>query len=405
MKEIIVQKFGGTSVGSIERIKAVADRVIQSKESAKNIVVVVSAMGKSTDHLVALAKEVTEHPDPREYDALVSTGENVSAALLAMTLIDRGYPAVSLTGPQAGVRTEALHTKAKITDVVTDRLKSEMANGKIVIVSGFQGLNDNDDITTIGRGGSDTSAVVLAAAVGADECEIYTDVDGVYTTDPRKVESAQKLEHISYDEMLELASLGAGVLHPRAVECGKENNIVIHVRSSFDQSEGTRVKEVSTMESSRSVTGVAVSENEAIVSVIKVPDSPGNAGRLFTELGKAGVNVDMIIQSVEQGDENSISFSVQRDDLHQAKIISEDMAKKLGAESVQTNDNVAKVSAVGVGMLSRPGVAAKMFAALGDAGINILRITTSEIKISCAIPRDQAREALSALHSAFELDS
>jgi len=235
---------------------------------------------------------------------LVSTGENVSASLLAMTLIEQGYPAVSLTGPQAGVRTETLHTKAKITDVVTDRLKDEMSSGKIIIVSGFQGLNANNDITTIGRGGSDTSAVVLAAAVGADECEIYTDVDGVYTTDPRKVENARKLETISYDEMLELASLGAGVLHPRAVECGKENNIVIHVRSSFEDGEGTRVKEVDTMESSRAVTGVAMSENEAIVSVIKVPDSPGNAGKLFTELGKAGVNVDMIIQSVEQGDEN-----------------------------------------------------------------------------------------------------
>jgi len=405
MKEIIVQKFGGTSVGSIERIKAVADRVIKSKESAKNIVVVVSAMGKSTDHLVGLAKEISAQPDPREYDALVSTGENVSASLLAMTLIEQGYPAVSLTGPQAGVRTETLHTKAKITDVVTDRLKDEMSSGKIIIVSGFQGLNANNDITTIGRGGSDTSAVVLAAAVGADECEIYTDVDGVYTTDPRKVENARKLETISYDEMLELASLGAGVLHPRAVECGKENNIVIHVRSSFEDGEGTRVKEVDTMESSRAVTGVAMSENEAIVSVIKVPDSPGNAGKLFTELGKAGVNVDMIIQSVEQGDENSISFSVQRDDLLQAKTISEEVAKALNAEGVETDDNVAKVSVVGVGMLSRPGVAAKMFAALGDAGINILRITTSEIKISCAIPRDQAREALNILHATFELDA
>jgi aspartate kinase len=404
MKDIIVQKFGGTSVGSIERIKAVADRIVASKKHAKNIVVVVSAMGKSTDHLVGLAKEITEHPDPREYDALVSTGENVSASLLAMTLIERGHPAISLTGPQAGVRTEPLHTKAKITDVKTERLKEEMAQGKVVIVSGFQGLNPLNDITTIGRGGSDTSAVVLAAAVGADECEIYTDVDGVYTTDPRKVESARKLDTISYDEMLELASLGAGVLHPRAVECGKENNIVIHVRSSFEDVEGTRVKEVETMESSRAVTGVAMSENEAIVSVIKVPDSPGNAGKLFSELGKAGVNVDMIIQSVEQGDENNISFSVQRDDLHQAKAISEDVAKQLNAERVETDENLAKVSAVGVGMLSRPGVAAKMFSALGDAGINILRITTSEIKISCAVPRSQAREALNILHETFELD-
>ena len=404
MKQIIVQKFGGTSVGSIERIKAVADRVIASKQNAKHVVVVVSAMGKTTDHLVGMAKEISTQPDPREYDALVSTGENVSAALLAMTLIEQGHPAISLTGAQAGVKTETLHTKAKITTVDTARLKEEMNKGKVVIVSGFQGLNGNNDVTTIGRGGSDTSAVVIAAAVGADECEIYTDVDGVYTTDPRKVDEARKLDVISYDEMLELASLGAGVLHPRAVECSKENGIVIHVRSSFDKVEGTRVKEIDTMESSRAVTGITVNENEAIISVMKVPDNPGNAGKLFEELGKAGVNVDMIIQSAEEGNENSISFSVQRDDLVLATAVATQVAESLGAKGVETNDDIAKVSAVGVGMLSRPGVAANMFSSLGNAGINILRITTSEIKISCAIPRDQATASLAILHRAFELD-
>jgi len=400
---IIVQKFGGTSVGSAERIKAVADRVIASKKQANQVVVVVSAMGDTTNALVKLSKEMSNSPDPREYDALVSTGENVSASLLAMHLIDKGHKAVSLTGPQAGVKTETLHTRAKILDVDTKRIKKELDDGKVVVVTGFQGLNPNQDVTTIGRGGSDTSAVVLAAALNSNECEIYTDVDGIYTTDPRKVKDASKLESISYDEMLELASLGAKVLHPRAVECAKENNIVLHVRSSFDPIEGTRVKESTDMETNKAVTGVTVNEEEAIISVLQIPDNPGNAGILFTKLGDEGVNVDMIIQSAETPNSNDISFTVMENDLEQATKITQKIAKEMGASDVKVVNKVAKISAVGVGMISKPGTAAKMFKALGDLNINILRISTSEIKISCAIPREKAQEALIALHNTFEL--
>lgn len=403
-RSILVQKFGGTSVGSTERIKRVADRIISSKQRAEHLVVVVSAMGHTTDELVGLSKEISKSPDPREYDALLSTGENISAALVAMALIEKGQPAVSLTGPQAGVKTENMHSRAKILNVDATRIKKELAQGKVVIVTGFQGFNDVNDVTTIGRGGSDTSAVVLAAALGSDECEIFTDVDGVYTTDPRKVKAARKLETISYDEMLELASLGAGVLHPRSVECGKENNVVIHVRTSFDDSEGTRVKEVNTMEASKPVTGVTVNKDEAILSIIGLPDTPGIAGKVFTRLAQKGINVDMIIQSVEQADKNNISFSVHLDDLDQAKAVTDAIAKELGASKVTSDDSIAKVSAVGVGMISKPGIAAKMFETLGNAGINILRITTSEIKISCAIPRDKAEAALNFLHDAFELE-
>lgn len=403
-RSILVQKFGGTSVGSTERIKRVADRIISSKQRAEHLVVVVSAMGHTTDELVGLSKEISKSPDPREYDALLSTGENISAALVAMALIEKGQPAVSLTGPQAGVKTENMHSKAKILNVDATRIKKELAQGKVVIVTGFQGFNDVNDVTTIGRGGSDTSAVVLAAALGSDECEIFTDVDGVYTTDPRKVKSARKLETISYDEMLELASLGAGVLHPRSVECGKENNVVIHVRTSFDDTEGTRVKEVNTMEASKPVTGVTVNKDEAILSIIGLPDTPGIAGKVFTRLAQKGINVDMIIQSVEQAEKNNISFSVHLDDLDQAKAVTDAIAKELGALKVTSDDSIAKVSAVGVGMISKPGIAAKMFETLGNAGINILRITTSEIKISCAIPRDKAEAALNLLHDAFELE-
>lgn len=398
-----VLKFGGTSVGSIDRIKAIGQRIKALVEKGLPVVVVVSAMGKTTDELIHKAREISSSPDPREYDALISTGENISSSLLSMVLIENTIPAVSLTGPQAGIKTSSLHSKAKIIHVDTGRIIEELEQGKVVVVSGFQGLNENNDVATIGRGGSDTSAVVLAAALGVNECDIFTDVDGVYTTDPRKVNSAKKLSTISYDEMLELASLGAGVLHPRAVETAKQNDIIIHVRSSFSEEEGTRVKESKEMESNRSVTGVTVNENESIISVLKVPDSPGNAGKLFHALGEAGINVDMIIQSAEEGIKNDISFSIQQEDLRKASEIVDIVSKELGAESFHANDNIAKISAVGVGMLSRPGVAAKMFSALGDAGINILRISTSEIKISCAIAREDAKKGLAALHEAFEL--
>lgn len=401
---LIVQKFGGTSVGSTERIKAVADRAIKTKEQYDNVVIVVSAMGDTTDELVRLASDMSDQPDPREYDALISTGENISAALLAMSLKAKGVNAISLTGSQARIKTEDLHSKAKIIEVDTNRIQSEFEKGNIVIITGFQGINESNDVTTIGRGGSDTSAVVLAAALGCSECEIYTDVDGVYTTDPRKVSDAKKLYEISYDEMLELASLGATVLHPRAVECAKENNIILHVRSSFKPDEGTRVKEGDLMEMSKPVTGVTVNQNEAVISLMGIPDTPGAAGTLFSELGKHGINVDMIIQSAEENITNNISFSVHRDDLTKTVAVTKTIAQQLGAGDVRSDDSVAKLSAVGVGMISKPGVAAKMFKALGDASINIKRISTSEIKISCMIDRDQAHKALEILHTTFELN-
>ncbi|MGE4169346.1 MAG: aspartate kinase [Candidatus Margulisiibacteriota bacterium] len=404
VNSLIVQKFGGTSVGSPERIMAVADRVIQTLKKTRHVVVVVSAMGDTTDDLIDLAKKITATPDPREYDALISTGEAISAALLAMTLIQKGVPAVSLTGPQAGVETELAHVKAKITNVETTRLIQELEAGKVVVVTGFQGLNPNGDITTIGRGGSDTSAVVLAAALGAAECEIYTDVNGVYTTDPRLVPTAKKLQEIAYEEMLEMASLGAKVLHPRSVECAKENNIILQVRSSFAPDEGTKVKEVSVMEATKPVTGVTLNETEALVSILNVPDSPGVAGKVFTQLAEAAINVDMIIQSSEENHINKITFTVDQDDLAQARTVAETVAAELGAKGVKWDDAIAKVSIVGVGMISKPGVAAKLFSVLGQNGINIKLISTSEIKISCAIERKEAKRAVALLHAAFELD-
>ncbi len=401
---LLVQKYGGTSVGSPERIRAVADRVIQSKMKHQDIVVVVSAMGDTTDDLIQLAKAVSDHPSPREYDALISTGENISAALLAMAIEAQGVPAISLTGPQAGIITENLYSKAKITKVDPSRIMQELDAGKVVVVTGFQGINDLNDVTTIGRGGSDTSAVVLAATLGAPVCEIYTDVDGVYTTDPRIVPDAAKLSEISYDEMLELASLGAKVLHPRSVECAKENRVQIHVRSSFTPEEGTLVKEDGQMEVNRPVTGATLNEEEALITIRRLSDKPGVAGHVFTRLAEAAVNVDMIIQSSEDDQVNDITFTVHQDDLKTATLIAGDIAKELGAEGVKYDDAIAKVSIVGVGMISKPGIAAKMFRVLAENSINIKLISTSEIKISCAIERKEARKALRLLHAAFELD-
>jgi len=402
---IIVQKYGGTSVGSPEKIKKVADRVIQAYQKVGHVVVVVSAMGDTTDVLIKLAKDISAQPHSREYDALISTGENVSAALLSMCLIEKGFSSISLTGSQAGILTEPYHTRAKILDVKTDRIRSELAKGKIVVVTGFQGVNQSADVTTIGRGGSDTSAVVLAAALGASECEIFTDVDGVYTTDPREVLDARKILEISYDEMLELASLGAGVLHPRAVECGKQHRVKIHVRSTFKSDEGSWVKELNSMEISRPVTGVTSSEEQVILSILDLSHTPGVAGKVFQSLAEAGINVDMIVQSVESGNRNNISFSVHQDDVVKAKQVSDNIASELGSATVIVDEDVAKISIVGVGMISRPGIAAKMFTTLGDLGINIKRITTSEIKISCAVSKKDAKKGLEALHQIFELNN
>lgn len=403
-RDIIVQKFGGTSVGSLDRIRAVAQRVVATVSSNQRVVVVVSAMGKTTDSLVSLSREISDHPDPREYDALISTGENVSAALLAMALQSLQQPAISLTGRQAGVHTESTYSRAKILRIDTNRIQSELANNKVVVVAGFQGFNTADDITTIGRGGSDTSAVVLAAALGASYCEIFTDVDGIYTTDPRKVSLARKLSSISYEEMLELASLGASVLHPRAVECAKENNVILHVRSSFEEHDGTLVEEAKIMEGNQAVTGAALNESEAQISILKVPEQPGVAGTLFQRLAEKRINVDMIIQTVEENQINNITFTVRQEDLMEAVDTTQSVATELGADSVIFDDNISKLSIVGVGMISKPGVAAKLFKVLGDLGINIRMISTSEIKVSCIIDRNRGIEALKTVHSAFGLD-
>lgn len=406
-KNIIVKKFGGTSVGSVERIKAVAEKAIKAKKDYDNVVIVVSAMGKTTNQLVTLAKEVSDNPTPREYDALISTGENVSASLLAMCIQEMGEKAISLSGFQAGIMTESRFSKAKIVNINTDRIYKELNDNNIVIITGFQGFTQSEksaDITTIGRGGSDTSAVALAASLNCEVCEIYTDVDGVYTTDPRKVKNASKIKNISYEEMLELASLGAKVLHPRAVECAKENNITLHVRSSFDDIEGTYVKEANKLEVTIPVTGIAFSDNEAIVSVHDIPDHPGAAGILFSRLAEEAINIDMIIQSAEKQDKNTISFSIIEDDLTAAKNIAETVCTELNASKVTSKTSIAKISVVGVGMISRPGIAARMFSILGQNNINILRITTSEIKISCAIYKEHLDKAIELLHKEFELE-
>jgi aspartate kinase len=401
---IVVQKYGGTSVGSPDRIKAVADRVIEAKKKYGKVVAVVSAMGKTTDQLIKLAKDVCDHPTAREYDALVSTGENVSASLLAMAIHHKGFDAVSLSGQQAGVRTENIFSKAKILSINPERIHKELDNNNIVIITGFQGINEYLDVVTIGRGGSDTSAVALAASLDSDVCEIYTDVDGVYTTDPRKVSSASKIHEISYEEMLELASLGATVLHPRAVECAKENNITLHVRSSFDLTEGTLVKEASAMEVNRPVTGVTMNDEQSTISILKVKDTPGVAGELFTKLADQSINVDMIIQSADEEDLHDITFTVDSDDADQAIAITQSYADEIDAQGIDYDKKMAKVSAVGVGMISKPGVAAQMFSALGQRGINIHLISTSEIKISCVVDQKNAQKALTVLHETFELD-
>jgi aspartate kinase len=401
---VIVQKFGGTSVGSIDRIQAVADRVASVRAQKPHVVVVVSAMGDTTDDLIAMARRISRTPDPREYDALISTGENISAALVSMALNERGVPAVSLTGPQVRIVTENFYNRAKILKVDPARVWEELNAGKVVVITGFQGVNARQDVTTIGRGGSDTSAVVMAAALGAPVCEIYTDVDGIYTTDPRIVKTARKLDEISYDEMLELASLGAKVLHPRAVECAKENGVIVHVRSSFNTHLGTLVKEASAMENNRVVTGITLNEEEAKLSIFRVPDQPGVAGRIFSRLAELNINVDMIVQSVERNHINNISFTVNQDEADQAEAILSAVAKEIGAEGVRVDRSIAKVSIVGVGMISKPGVAARMFTALGEQGINLDLISTSEIKVSCVVNRKDGRRALETLHRHFGLD-
>ncbi|MTI79317.1 MAG: aspartate kinase [Firmicutes bacterium] len=403
---LIVQKFGGSSVGTPERIKRVAQKVVEDHRAGNKMVVVVSAMGDTTDELVSLMKEITSNPSEREVDMLLSTGEQVSISLLAMAIKELGCDAVSLTGGQAGVKTSNIHNKAKIKDIDATRLNTQLDLGKIVVVAGFQGVTPENEITTLGRGGSDTSAVALAVALNADLCEIYTDVDGVYTTDPRVVPEASKLKYVSHDEMLEFASLGAQILHPRSVELAKIYNIPIAVRSSFDFSkEGTIVQEVSKMEKELVVSGVAHDDNAARIGLYDVPDKPGIASAIFRSLAAKNIDVDMIIQSAVRNKVNDISFTIARDDLRKALSVVEEIQEKIGFSRYAHDEDVSKVSIIGSGMVSNPGVAATMFEALAGEGVNIEMITTSEIKVSCVVKSKQANQAVKAIHRKFELDA
>ncbi len=400
---LVVQKYGGSSVANPERIRRVAGRVASVRESGHDIAVVVSAMGDTTDDLVSLVKEITDSPSDREMDMLLSTGEQVSIALLAMALKELGRPVISLTGAQAGIKTDSAHTKARISEIDTSRVREEFNRGNIVVVAGFQGINQASDITTLGRGGSDTTAVALAAALKADLCEIYTDVDGVYTTDPRVVPEARKLKVISYDEMLELANLGAAVLHPRAVELAMKYKMPLHVRSSFNNNPGTLVKEVENMERALLVTGVVCDHNVAKIGLFNVMDKPGIAYTLFKALADERINVDMIIQSAMRDERNDISFTCSNGDLKKALAVVDRLQADIGADGYTYGEGVAKVSIVGAGMVSNPGVAAEMFEALYNEGINIDMISTSEIKVSCIIRDEDAEKAVRALHKKFNL--
>lgn len=402
---LVVQKYGGTSVGSIDKIKAVAKRVMKTQDAGNQVVVVLSAMGGETDRLVGLSQEVCEMPDEREYDALVSTGENASSALLAMAIIAEGGKACSLQGHQVKVHTDNVHGKARIREVDSGRIKCELDEGIVVVVTGFQGIDEHGNITTLGRGGSDTSAVAIAKALGADMCEIYTDVEGVYTTDPSICISARKLEKISYEEMLELASLGAKVLQIRSVELAMKQNVPIHVRSAFTESEGTIVCAEEKEMENVVVSGVAYKKDEAKITVVKVPDKPGIAAKLFVPIAESGIVVDMIIQNVSEEGTTDLTFTVSKTDYKKAMTMVGELAKDLEAAEVKGDEKIAKVSVVGVGMRSHAGVAAKMFSTLSNEGINIEMISTSEIKVSCVIEEKHTELAVRVLHEAFELDT
>jgi aspartate kinase len=398
---LVVQKYGGTSVGTPERIGRVAERVVGTRREGNDVVVVVSAMGQSTDELIELARAVSPHPPAREMDMLLTAGERISMALVAMAIIDRGVDAVSFTGSQAGILTEGEHGSAKIAEIRGQRVRESLDQGKVVIVAGFQGVDPvTKEITTIGRGGSDATAVALAAALGADACEIYTDVDGVYTADPRLVPSARKLDEIGFEEMLELSASGAGVLMSRSVEFGRRFNIPIHVRSSFNDHQGTWVKET-TMEEAI-ISGIAHDTSEAKVTVRGVPDQPGVAAALFEPMAAQGINVDMIVQNVSQEGTTDISFTVSKASVESARAIASRVAADVSAAGVEIDAGIAKVSLVGAGMKSHPGVAAKVFRVLADAGINIGMISTSTIRISCVVSGEDVEAAVQTLHKAFE---
>ncbi|HZI90338.1 MAG TPA: aspartate kinase [Thermoleophilaceae bacterium] len=403
--QTVVMKFGGTSVADAERIKRAAGRIVQAAEDGNRIVAVLSARGKTTDELVAMADEVSDRPHPREMDMLLSTGERISCALAAMVINDLGHEAISLTGSQAGIVTDTSHTKARILDVRADRIRTALDEEKIVLVAGFQGVSTSSDVTTLGRGGSDTTAVALAAALGADVCEIYTDVAGVFSADPRIVPDAKKLAVVSFEEMLEMAASGAGVLQLRSVEYARNYGIPIHCRSSFDDGPGTFVVPEHTTMERPLVTAVTHSTDEARITLTGLPDRPGIAGRVLTVLADANVNVDMIIQNEPESDgqQADMSFTVPRSDLLAARDALEPLKDELGIGDVASDDRMGKVSIVGAGMKSHPGVAARTFSVLGEAGVNIEMISTSPIKISCVIREEQVEDAVRGLHSAFDL--
>lgn len=406
---LIVKKFGGSSVGSIDKIKAVAKRILDEKHPGDKIVVVVSAMGDTTDDLIALAKGISNDPYQytREMDMLLTTGEQVSIALLTMAFKSMGQKAVSLTGSLAGVKTNSVHTKGKIKDIQPKRIFDELDKGNIVIVAGFQGCNELGDPVTLGRGGSDTSAVALAGAMKADVCEIYTDVDGVYSADPRIVKNARKMKEITYYEMLEMARLGAGVMQPRSVETGHMYNIPIHVRSTFTNKPGTIIREEYTMEEKEFIIrGVADDTNVAKIAILGIPNTPGIAYSIFSKLAENNIDVDMIVQSIRNVEKNvtDMVFTTTLDDLSNAKQIIDKVADELNAVAVLIETDVAKVSIVGAGMLGNPGIASRMFKALSEAGINIDVISTSEISISCLIKAEKIKEAVNAIHAEFFKD-
>ncbi|BAZ98068.1 MAG: aspartate kinase [Dehalococcoides mccartyi] len=401
---VVVHKYGGTSVGDAERIKHVAKRIIAARQKGSDVVAVVSAMGDTTDDLIALAHKLNDCPEPREMDVLLSTGEIVSSTLLAMALKNMGQDAISLSGQQAGIRTDSAHSKARITGIDPKRIHDELAKGRVVIVAGFQGVSDCQDVTTLGRGGSDTTAVALAASLGASICERYTDVDGVYTADPRLIPDARRLAEISYEEMLELSSYGAKIMHPRAVEIGQVYNIPILVASSFNENPGTLIHGGENMEIRNRVSGIAHDFEVAKITILGVPDKPGIAAGLFAPLAKAGVSVDTIVQNSSQDHITDLTFTVTKSDLGKALEVIGPIAKDIQAREVLSDSKIGKVSIIGTGMLNAPGYAARMFKALSDAGINILLISTSEIRITCIIEEDKVKDAVKAIHKAFEME-
>lgn len=401
---IVVQKYGGSSVADVEKIMRVANRIVNTKKEGNQVVAIVSAMGKTTDNLISLANEINSRPAKREMDRLLSTGEQISMSLLAMAIDSLGENAVSLTGPQAGIRTDSKYSKAKIVNIVSNRLKNELENDNIIIVAGFQGETEEHDIATLGRGGSDTSAVSIAAALNADLCEIFTDVDGVYSCDPRIVPKAKKLSSVSYDAMLELALLGAKVLHPRAVEVAKSHGVEIHVRSSFSHDIGTIVKkEVSEMEHDGLITGIAHDKNVAKVVIFGVPDTPGTAAKIFKALADENISIQMIVQSAQIKNINDIAFTCSTEEAKEAADILRKIGEKIGAERVIINENIAKVSVIGAGMMTHSNIASRMFNTLGENNINIDLISTSEITISVTVDLDQCEKAVETLAKEFDI--